>query len=145
MARVGYMTQWDWELTEFFKPTEAWGDPYKIQRSLISQLTILRKHIGCPILINCGTQGEHVKNSDHYAGYAVDCTCAGLSLYDFYTEASRFEFTAIGLYPDWVKPGLHLSTFPSPYRKLWIGIKRNNAQEYVALNALNLRAHGVIS
>ena len=109
------MTKEQWQVIKYFSPMEnkkksPWGDPYKMDFSLIRQLDLLREYIGVPIHIHCGTQGKHSEKSYHYTDpcKATDCFCEDLSLLDFYLFAERFVFGGIGVYPYWNRPGLHL-------------------------------------
>jgi len=91
-----------------FTEDEAWGDPHAMDYKLLYYLDSLREFIKVPIVIHCGTQGIHCKNSYHYQGKAVDCYAKGISLLAFYLAAERFSFGGIGIYPNWNNPGLHL-------------------------------------
>ena len=101
-----------WKKLRYFSPEENWGDPERIHPRLLILLDSLRDYIGCPIIIHCGTQGKHAKNSYHYRGMAADCHAEGIDLLDFYLAAERFNFTGIGIYPYWNNPGLHLDVHP---------------------------------
>jgi len=121
------MRKEEWEDFTYFHPQEAWGNPEKIDYWLVVELEGLRKFIGKPIIIHCGTQGKHTPNSYHYAGLAVDCHTEGISLLEFYLASERFNFGGIGIYPWWNNPGLHLDirpVWPGKPRSRWGCIER---------------------
>jgi uncharacterized protein YcbK (DUF882 family) len=103
---------WD-AIHPYFRPyntSDKWGDPEKIDPLLLYSLYSLRKAIGLPIHIHCGTQGKHVEGSFHYNGLAVDVHIGkDVPVLDQYLMVEKYNlFTGIGLYPDWNNPGLHL-------------------------------------
>jgi len=74
-----------WHKIKYFNPNENWGDVYRIDDRLLILLDEFRESIHCPIIVLCGTQGEHSSlQSYHYIGKAVDIVCP-------YTEKSLFD------------------------------------------------------
>lgn len=85
----------------------------------------------------------------HGIGLALDLICPSIPLLDFYFAASRFAWKGIGIYPDWELNGkkvggLHVDLRVNEKRDLWMGVKENGNQVYVALNQEQLKKHGVI-
>lgn len=155
----------------YFKPVNTvdnWGDPKKINHELLLRLDDFRHTIGCPFIITSGTGGNHLPNSQHYLGNAVDGIAIGFkgSLLDLYFMAELFNFTGIGLYPDWqhkgkVIGGLHLDMRPLQkqedgtfdYRSnRWLGInkttktksgKTKTELKYYAFDLKNLKKYKI--
>ena len=95
-----------WENIKHFTPDE-FGDGSKMSRGLIYALDAFREYLGKPIIIHCGW--EERETGFHPTGNAVDLHIQGLSVFDQFMEAQRFDmFTGIGLYPWWNNGGLHL-------------------------------------
>lgn len=136
----------EWASLKFFAPTENWGNPGLMRLPLLQELELFRELLGVPVVVTCGTQGEHAKGSSHYLGEAVDLVAPRYmgSLFDLYTCASRLGFTGLGLYRDWcfngnTVGGLHLElSRPSPHRKLWLCTTDQGVQVYHAFNEENL-------
>jgi len=61
-----------WDTLKHFSKDEAWGKPQKMNGLLLLLLDKIRELTGWPIIVHCGTQGRHVKKSQHYLGNAVD-------------------------------------------------------------------------
>jgi uncharacterized protein YcbK (DUF882 family) len=104
-----------WSCLRYFKSTESWGDPEAISgnpagRVLLYQLDDLRGYVGRPIHIHSAYRPGDP--GFHGSGCAVDVHIDGLSLWDQFMAAIRFQFSAIGVYPAWNNPGLHLDTRP---------------------------------
>lgn len=112
------MTPNEWLTIRHFSENEKWGNPEKMEYDLVKTLDDLRDFIGFPINIHCGYE-DRKNNSQHCFGTAVDCHAKNLSLFEFYTAASRFEFNGIGIYPFWNNPGLHLDIRTSGHRAIW--------------------------
>jgi hypothetical protein len=146
------MTEEDWTGLKFFRRTENWGNPDKMEKWFLYELDAYREHIGTAILVTCGTGGIHVKGSQHYIGQAADIMFPGKSraeLFDLYMAATRFKFGGIGLYPNWKLEGkelggLHLDWRQAPVKALWLGAEVNGTQKYLALNTENLRKYGLV-
>jgi len=145
------MTPAEWKTLKHFKPTENWGDPSRMDLKFMQELDAFREYVNTPILIHCGTQGEHVEGSAHYMGIAADLefpklTLAGLL--DMWIAAQRFQFGGIGLYPGWrgvdgeIRGGLHLDGRKGR-RALWMR-EPTPMQTYIAVNVENLRKYRLI-
>jgi len=163
-----------WDQLKYFKRTENWGDPDKIDEKLLLILDAFRDEIGIPLYVSCALSvpGSHdARYSSHYPDdkglcYAVDVipllSYGNIALLDCYIIATRYPFNGIGVYPDWrysrISPyhsriergGLHLDT--SPYRHMkpmrcagqWIGYMSKAGQEYIGVTKCNLKKHGLI-
>lgn len=123
------MNEFQWGTIKYFKSSENFGRPDKMNYLLLVLLDNLRGFIGRPITIHCGYE-DRGNSSYHCRGMAVDCH-ADMDLIDFYISASRFDFGGIGIYPWWRSPGLHLDVRTAPMRALWGSI---GPGEYVALD-----------
>ena len=129
---------WD-KIEPYFLPKEAWGEPKKMSGLLLMVLYDIRFHSGWPIIIHCGTQGKHCKNSYHSKGMAVDFhfeppndSVPFRNQAEFlmkYLVDMQFDFfTGLGIYPNWNSPGFHLDVRGVKAR--WL--KQNG--EYVGIN-----------
>lgn len=154
------MIESEWNSLRFFKRSEAWGEPDRMSFELLKELELFRKTLMQRIVVSCGTQGMHQKESLHYEGRAVDIVFPDRllhtpdtdnSLFDYALKAMRLGFTGIGIYPEWRSDekkvgGLHLevSSQGSP-RKFWIGvgISKTNTT-YIGVSAKNLRNYGIV-
>ncbi len=120
--------------------------------SLLQELDAFHDFLGQPMIVSCGTQGQHEKNSLHYVGSAVDLIfprAGKAGMVDVLFAAMRFGFTGIGIYPDWelhgVKlGGLHLDNRVAPSRALWLGVIENGGRVYKALSVENLTDAGLL-
>jgi len=123
----------DWSKVKYFKRTEAWGDPDKINPLLVYSLDALREFTGRAIIINNAYRPDDP--GTHGNGDAADVVIVGLSVIDQFLMAERTRlFSGIGVYPFWNRPGLHLdvrSLQPHQHGPRW---GRNAAGIYVALN-----------
>ena len=99
----------DWKKLKYFKKTENWGDPNKINFALLKRLDALRGEIG-RCFVTSGTNGTHLPGSQHYLGRAVDfipidfnkkIRQGKLHGLDLIFAVRRFPFTGIGLYFFW--------------------------------------------
>lgn len=140
-----------WNVLKHFSANENWGDANKMDPKLLKMLDNYRGVVNEKIFISCGTQGLHVPNSLHYQGKAVDILfpSSEKSLFDCYLIAEKFNFTGIGLYPDWQFGGkriggMHLDLRVSDIAVRWIGVKEMNQTVYIALNEQNLKATKLI-
>lgn len=142
------MIETDWDLIDFFSPSENWGNPSLMNLSFVQLLDKYRDFIKTPITISCGTQGAHEEHSLHSVGCAVDILIPKKSLLDSWIDACRFDFTGIGFYPNWMEDnrvvgGLHLEKDPTKtIKKFWMGIgtAKYNTQ-YVAMSEDNLKVY----
>lgn len=141
------MNRADWAAIRHFKAEENWGNPGLMQAVLVSELDAFRDHLGIPIAVTCGTQGQHTDGSLHYVGRAVDIVVPDpgpRTIVDLWIEAARFGFTGIGLYRDWCyngkqTGGLHLErAHVMGKRKFWLCVKENGAQVYLPFTLSNL-------
>ena len=102
------------EKTPWYTP--AWGDPSKMNLYLLLQLDAMREYVGSPFRIHCGYEiTGHAPNSYHNRdglGRAVDFSCEGVDVDELFITALRFDFTSIGKYRYWSRPGLHVDVRP---------------------------------
>lgn len=117
-----------WKRVErYFLPTEPWGEPEKISGLLLMTLYQLRCSSGWPVIIHCGTQGLHCKNSYHYRGLAVDFHFqppGDISfhsqirhLLSFLADMQLANSVGLGVYPQWHHPGFHFDV--RGYKARW--------------------------
>ena len=151
-----------WARLKHFTKSEKWGDPDLIDPFLLLTLDAFREKAGIPFQITWGSDGTHAEDSKHYPKnnedgmcHAVDVifpTKPGFKLPDLFICATRFPFSAIGLYPYWTNGakekcgGMHLETGiggPSfEQRKLWMGVLDSEGKQiYEALTLKNLILH----
>lgn len=123
------MEEADWGIVKHFNKGECWGDSGRMDVGLVLGLDALREFIGHPINIHCGYE-ERKYFSYHNEGKAVDCSCPGINIVDFFLAASRFKvFTGIGIYPYWNKPGLHLDCRNlDKFRAIWASTVKGKYQ-----------------
>lgn len=153
------MTQQDWSQIRFFSPQENWGDPFKMDFGLVWLLDSFREHHGRQIMVTCGTQGKHAKNSYHYVGKAVDVVieCGKQSKLDVILSLMKFPITGLGIYPDWQyhkfsrSLGVHLDcrTVASLPRGItqaqWVGVRgKSGDNDYLPLTEDTLRKYSII-
>lgn len=134
-----------WNHIRHFKPTEAWGDPSRMNGLLLFLLDSIRDRWGdARFIIHCGFEtGGHEKNSFHKFGAAVDFHIdSALSFPEQITrmeailkELQVFDRVGLGVYPDWNHPGFHLDVRGSYSRWGRIGetyVGWNSAIEHAA-------------
>lgn len=136
----------------YFSPTslvDKWGDASKIDRGLLLKLDDLREYLDTPLIITSGFRPES-RGSQHALGLAVDIIAPKFTgdLHDLYLAAERFNFKGLGVYPAWhynghTVGGLHLDERLGSTAR-WMGVLKDGKQQYIALNAKNLKLHGVI-
>lgn len=133
-----------------FSKSEDWGDADAMHEPLLRELDKLRTYLSLPIIITCGTQGFHAKNSWHFKGRAVDFiipNTQGKSSLDLTFDVLRFGFTGVGVYSSWKYQGKQVLGFhveiaePKPQqKKLWLSILDQFArQSYVAMSEENFK------
>ena len=130
---------------------DIWGDPVLMNFELLKRLDEFRTFINKPIIVTCGTNGNHATKSRHFSGEAVDVVIPGsVSHLDSILNAFRF-FGGIGFYPHWkyneeIVGGLHLDLRPqSTTMAQWMGVlDPSGRQIYLPLNEKNLRNYKVI-
>lgn len=148
----------DFSKIKYFKPHE-FADPDKMDQLLLEKLDAFRHYIDSPVIITSSTNGVHSPNSQHYAGKAIDIVVPERkgSLIALYFIAERFNFTGLGIYPDWVYNnavcgGLHLDlrTTPNHQGARWIGINKLDNEtgvkkrEYLPLSISYLKRHKIL-
>lgn len=116
------MKESDWKKIKHFTRAEKWGDPDRMKYALISELDRYREYLKKSMIIHCGIQGNHVPDSTHYNGLAVDLHVTGIPVFEAFIAALRFGFTGIGIYPQWNNPGLHLDMRDAEHRAIWTRI-----------------------
>jgi hypothetical protein len=153
------VTPSEWKAIRHFSPNE-FTDPAAIQPSIVSEIDRWRALTGLSTLIISSTGGEHLKDSQHYLGLAVDCMVIerppGYTLMDQFFSIARFGFTGIGIYPETrytntkgqvIRGSFHLDTRElahGEHRALWIGVKVDGVNKYLPMSEANLRAFGGI-
>ena len=71
-------------------------------------------------IIHCITSGEHVNQSYHYKGMAVDLHITNISLHNAVMSALLFNFGGVGFYPYSAHLFIHLDIRPFlAFRKFW--------------------------
>jgi hypothetical protein len=125
-------------IKRYFSKDEAWGNPEDISGLLLMVLYQIRLASGWPVIIHCGTQGKHCKNSYHYKGLAVDfhfdTNVASLTeqiqpLLNFLEEMQLKDFVGLGVYPEWNNPGFHLDVRGYKARWAFVGGKQVSFEE----------------
>lgn len=144
----------DWALVKHFSKTENWGDPDKMLKELVLELDAYRDFVATPIFISCGTNKQHLEDSQHPAGRAIDIMFSEKKkedLFGLYLAALRFGFRGVGIYPSWeykgqVIGGMHLDWRETTGAKsLWMGVQgEDGKQAYVALDPENLKKYGLV-
>jgi uncharacterized protein YcbK (DUF882 family) len=109
-----------WKMLDYFRETEAWGDPSKMDPFLLFMLDKIRGRLpsGHWIKIHKGfATAGHSPKSQHYHGKAVDFHVVGCDLLDADAHIMRYlhgtglvDNVGIGIYPQWLNPGFHLDT-----------------------------------
>ena len=144
-----------WYGIKHFKPNskiDNWGRPEEMSVALLVLLDEFREFIGAPVFVTSGFRAG--SNSEHGRGEAVDIVVPKYKdrLLDLYLAAERFNFTGIGLYPNWfygdednIVGGLHLDVGERIGR--WIGVKNAKTEKniYYGLNEHQLMVTGILS
>lgn len=147
------MTGKQWGQIVFFRESENWGDTEILDFDLVKTCDMYRHYIGSPMVVSCGTQGEHSQLSLHYSGLAVDFVFAHRTkpLLDLFLDALRFDFSEVGLYPDWAYGGktvggIHLgrSKGKAGRRKMWIAIDGKKGRAYLPANLESIVESGLL-
>lgn len=148
----------DFSKIKYFKPHE-FADPDKMDQLLLEKLDAFRHYIDSPVIITSSTNGIHSPNSQHYLGKAVDIIVPERkgSLIALYLIAERFNFTGLGIYPDWMYDnvmcgGLHLDLRATPNHQgaRWIGINKIDKKtgiknrEYLPLSISYLKRYKIL-
>ena len=128
----------NWSNIHYFKREEKWGDPGKVNPSLVYLVDEFRHFVGKPFILHCAySKNGHSTTSQHYKGNALDGHFVGISWFDQYLLAMKFgKFNGIGVYPDWNNPGLHLDVRPlsGEAKHTWTRFKG----EYMDVSEANL-------
>lgn len=126
-----------------------WGDPAMIDRGLLLMLDLLVDVVGVPAIVTSGYRPQSM-GSQHALGLACDVMFPSYtgSLRDLYLKAEQIDFKGLGVYPDWhyagnTIGGLHLDERLGK-RARWMGVLMDGKQQYIALNAENLKKYGVV-
>lgn len=98
----------------YFKRTEHWGDPARMNGALLILLDAVRGIVGFPFVIHSAYRAG-AGQGEHGYGNAVDFHIEGLEPYMAYlkliealAELQALEFVGLGVYPQWNNPGFHL-------------------------------------
>ena len=118
-----------WDKLRYFKRSEAWGNPDKINGFLLILLDEIRHRASvinpdAYIVIHCGYElTGHTENSQHYKGSAADFHIVGLSLFKAYVlivetikDIQVSDKVGLGVYLGWNSPGFHLDVRGSKAR-----------------------------
>lgn len=148
------MTDYQWTQISFFSEAENWGDPRLMAYDLVSELDRYRHFVGEPMIITSGVQGKHHQLSLHHSGRATDFVFNARKrpLLDLFLDALRFNFSEVGLYPEWTYAGkecggLHVGKSADTTvtrKKLWIGVDTTKGREYLPANIENFREFGLL-
>lgn len=143
-----------WNRLKHFNKNEEWGEPARMNVGLLLMLDSARSFLQSPFIVTCGTSGDHVENSLHYKGQAVDIVIVSKKHpFDLLVTLERWQFGGIGYYPHWkyqgkTYGGWHLDNRTvdkhSPGAR-WMGVlDENGEQKYVGLSYKNWVKYGVI-
>ncbi len=137
-----------WDYLKYFKPDpNKWGDPSKMDGSLLLTMDALRAECSMPIVINCGyaTSG-HAKHSYHYKGMACDWhfLLVPKTVDDFKDQVKLVleacellqidQFIGLGIYPYWHRPGFHLDV--RGFKARWVRDKDNQYHYWADIDEL---------
>jgi len=105
------------------------------------RIQVMRTETDKSIRINCAYDLEgHSRGSRHALGLAADIVIRGLSLQEQFEAAWKSGFRGIGVYPDWITPGIHVDVrqiepkVSAVLCNTWAGRSVPNQPRYVALN-----------
>lgn len=151
----------DWLALKHFKKygtSDKWGNPDKLDATLLLKLDDLREFMGMPIQVTSGWRENDPR--EHGKGLALDIVCPGADLFSFYLAAERFQFPGLGVYPHWQWDGITVGGLHVDQRVLGVRIGSHNTefkgarwfcfknessvQVYTTLNKENLKRFGVI-
>lgn len=143
----------------FFSEKEFAPHPEKMSHDFLYRLDSFREYLRVPMFVTSSSGGSHSPTSFHYKGLAADIIVPEQkgSLAALWLMAERFDFTGIGIYPEWEYNGkkcggLHLDYRPMKFFQgaRWIGIKKLNPDtqklenKYFPLNIANLKRYRII-
>ena len=124
-----------WSKLKHFNQTENWGNPLKVNGSLLLLLDKIADNVRkyawqkykviTPCIIHCAyARSGHCTNSQHYKGNAVDFHFMGISAKEAYEvilqtlkNYQMINFVGLGVYPDWFHKGFHLDV--RGYKARW--------------------------
>ena len=123
-----------WELIKkYFSRDENWGDPDKLNPTLLVLLYIIRVETGWAIVIhNAYELSGHTDNSQHYKGNAADWHFVTPVTYkeqvdkvlSILNKWRLDDKVGIGIYPNWNNPGFHTDVRCEKARWGYIGDKQ---------------------
>lgn len=149
------MTPDQWKTIRHFSPSDTgFGDPEKIDFSIVSAIDQFRDLLNTPIHVTFGTQGAHVAGSQHYLGLATDLifpekdlrSLAGI----FKTATECGLFHGVGIYPHWRmngirRGGIHVDTRKIGGLHTWMGVPGDHlAQIYIPASEDNFTKWGLL-
>lgn len=138
----------DWGRVRNFTPAENWGDPEKVNASLVYIMDALRNWLGWPIFINNAFAASgHATKSQHYVGNAddfrIDCDldfAEQVRLVEEFLEAFGLaDQVGFGIYPNWHRPGFHLDVRGK--RARWGAVPDGNGGQMYVSQAAALDWH----
>jgi len=106
-----------WSHLNHFTKTENWGDPDRINGTLLLLLDVLRDRWSASFIIHCAYEpGGHSQNSQHYLGNAVDFHIEDgepfalqiCVMTHFLKGMNAADHVGLGIYPEWNNAGFHL-------------------------------------
>lgn len=143
----------NFEGLKYFHPhsSDNWRDPSKMNRELLLKLDALREFLGKPGYVTSGYRPGD-PSSEHSRGNAVDIVFPDVPLLQLYLSAERFNFTGIGVYPNWayhskIVGGLHLDVrvLHTLHGARWLGVEDGRGKNrYLELSPHTLKLYGVI-
>lgn len=146
-----------WDQLKYFRKdskVDNWGDPEKINQTLVWKLEQVRTKLGLPLVVTSGYRPQS-KGSQHAFGLALDVvapTYSG-SYLDLYFILERFQFKGLGLYRGWHYQGVEVKGFHVDERSLqesqgmtarWLGIKLEKSTQYFPFNLKTMVELGFI-
>lgn len=106
----------NWHAYKYFKPTESWGNPDRMNPDFMYLLDTVRGLFRKPFVIHCGyAKRGHSPASYHYSGRAADFHIDGVDslkalnkIQQILVDMEANNKTGLGYYPNWNAPGFHL-------------------------------------
>jgi len=106
-----------------FGPVNTRGIKYALMGKVDEAISFAKDTFGeedGQFLVHDINSGEHSPRSKHYTGEAIDGHFRGLDLYQTVMILFRFQFTGIGIYPDWKHPGIHADIRAQDHVTTWV-------------------------